>query len=42
LEGDDRDGLWGDPDAQAAIEPKIRALGFETHIPKWQERVTLD
>ena len=34
--------VHGDPDAQAAIEPKIRALGFETHIPKWHERVTLD
>ena len=34
--------VHGDPDAQAAIEPKIRALGFDTHIPKWHERVTLD
>jgi metallo-beta-lactamase family protein len=34
--------VHGDPDAQAAIEPKIRALGFDTHIPKWHERVPLD
>jgi metallo-beta-lactamase family protein len=34
--------VHGDPDAQAAIEPKIRALGFDTHIPKWHERVTLE
>ena len=34
--------VHGDPDAQAAIEPKIKALGFDTHIPKWHERVTLD
>ena len=34
--------VHGDPDAQSAIEPKIRALGFETHIPRWRERVTLD
>jgi metallo-beta-lactamase family protein len=34
--------VHGDPDAQAAIEPKIKALGFDAHIPKWHERVTLD
>ena len=34
--------VHGDPDAQAAIAPKINALGFETHIPKWHERVSLD
>jgi len=34
--------VHGDPDAQSAIEPKIRALGFDTHIPKWHERVTLE
>jgi metallo-beta-lactamase family protein len=34
--------VHGDPDAQAAIAPKILALGFDTHIPKWHERVTLD
>jgi metallo-beta-lactamase family protein len=34
--------VHGDPDAQAAIAPKIRALGFDVHAPKWHERVTLD
>jgi metallo-beta-lactamase family protein len=34
--------VHGDPDAQTAIEPKIRALGYPTHIPKWRERVSLD
>ena len=34
--------VHGDPDAQAALEPKVRALGFETVIPHWHERVTLD
>jgi metallo-beta-lactamase family protein len=34
--------VHGDPDAQAALEPRIRALGFETHTPRWHERVTLD
>jgi metallo-beta-lactamase family protein len=34
--------VHGDPDAQAAIEPKIRELGYQTHIPKWRERVSLD
>ncbi len=31
-----------DPEAQQALEPKVRQLGFETHIPVWHERVTLD
>ncbi len=34
--------VHGDPAAQRAIEPKIRALGYDTHIPKWHERVALD
>jgi metallo-beta-lactamase family protein len=34
--------VHGDPDAQAAIAPKINALGLDTHIPKWHERVSLD
>jgi metallo-beta-lactamase family protein len=34
--------VHGDPEAQMALEPKIRALGFETHTPRWHERVTLD
>ena len=34
--------VHGEPDAQAAIEPKIQALGFETTIPRWRETITLD
>ena len=34
--------VHGDPDAQLAIEPKVRDLGFATHIPHWHERVQLD
>ena len=32
----------GDPEAQIAMEPKVRDLGFATQIPHWHERVTLD
>jgi Cft2 family RNA processing exonuclease len=34
--------VHGDPEAQIAIEPKVRALGFATHIPHWHEHLTLD
>jgi metallo-beta-lactamase family protein len=34
--------VHGDPDAQIAIEPKIKALGLPTYIPRWHEAVTLD
>jgi len=34
--------VHGDPDAQAALEPKVRELGLDTLIPHWHERVTLD
>lgn len=34
--------VHGEPDAQAAIEPKIQALGLTTTIPHWRERITLD
>ena len=34
--------VHGDPDAQLAIAPKVEALGFNVHIPKWRESVTLD
>jgi metallo-beta-lactamase family protein len=34
--------IHGDPDAQAALEPKVRALGFDVHVPQWHERVILD
>ncbi len=33
--------VHGDPDAQAALQPKIRALGLNTHIPLWHEIVEL-
>jgi metallo-beta-lactamase family protein len=33
--------VHGDPEAQIAIEPKVRALGFTTKIPKWREVVEL-
>jgi metallo-beta-lactamase family protein len=33
--------VHGDPPAEAALEPKIRAMGFNTHVPTWRERVTL-
>jgi Cft2 family RNA processing exonuclease len=34
--------VHGDPEAQIALEPKVRDLGFATHVPHWHERVTLD
>jgi metallo-beta-lactamase family protein len=34
--------VHGDPEAQRAIEPKIQALGLETLVPAWHQRVTLD
>ncbi|HET7027945.1 MAG TPA: MBL fold metallo-hydrolase [Candidatus Limnocylindrales bacterium] len=34
--------VHGDPDAQAAIEPKIRALGLETVVPQWRQMITLE
>jgi metallo-beta-lactamase family protein len=34
--------VHGDPAAQAALAPKVRALGFEVEIPKWHDVVTLD
>jgi metallo-beta-lactamase family protein len=33
--------VHGDPEAQIALEPKVRALGFETYVPHWHERVEL-
>ena len=33
--------VHGDPEAQIALEPKVRALGFEVHVPRWHERVEL-
>jgi metallo-beta-lactamase family protein len=34
--------VHGDPEAQVLLEPKVRDLGFATHVPHWHERVTLD
>jgi len=34
--------VHGDPEAQVALEPKVRALGLATHVPHWHERVELD
>jgi metallo-beta-lactamase family protein len=34
--------VHGDPEAQAALEPKVQALGFETHVPRWHEAVELE
>ncbi len=34
--------VHGDPDAQVLLEPRVRELGFATHVPHWHERVELD
>ena len=34
--------VHGDPAAQAALAPKVTALGFDVEIPKWHDEVTLD
>ncbi len=34
--------VHGDPEAEAALEQRVRALGFATHVPTWRETVTLD
>lgn len=34
--------VHGDPEAQAALAPKVRRLGFEVHVPVWHEQVLLD
>jgi metallo-beta-lactamase family protein len=33
--------VHGDPAAQIAFEPKVKALGFATTVPKWRETVEL-
>lgn len=33
--------VHGDPPAQAALEPKVRALGFEVVVPAWRDAVEL-
>ena len=34
--------VHGDPDAQAALLPRVRALGFEAEIPVWHQEVELE
>jgi metallo-beta-lactamase family protein len=34
--------VHGDPEATAALEPKVRALGLEPYRPAWREEVDLD
>jgi metallo-beta-lactamase family protein len=34
--------VHGDPEAQQALGPKVRALGLDVHVPIWHESVTLD
>jgi metallo-beta-lactamase family protein len=34
--------VHGDPEAQAALEPKVQAMGLDTLVPQWHQRVTLD
>ena len=33
--------VHGDPAAQAAFEPKVRALGFATAVPSWRDTVEM-
>jgi metallo-beta-lactamase family protein len=33
--------VHGDPDAQAALLPKVEALGFEVTVPHWHQKVEL-
>jgi metallo-beta-lactamase family protein len=33
--------VHGDPPAEAAIVPKLQALGLDVHVPKWREAVEL-
>jgi len=34
--------VHGDPEAQIAIRRKVAALGFEVHVPRWRDHVSLD
>jgi metallo-beta-lactamase family protein len=34
--------VHGDPDAQAALVPKVSALGLRAYVPVWREAVDLD
>jgi Cft2 family RNA processing exonuclease len=33
--------VHGDPEAQLAIAPKVEAIGYRVHIPRWREQVEL-
>ena len=34
--------VHGDPGPQAELAPKVAALGFDVHVPRWHETVTLE
>jgi metallo-beta-lactamase family protein len=34
--------VHGDPGPQAELAPKVAAMGFDVHVPRWHEAVTLD
>lgn len=34
--------VHGDPGPQAALAPKVEALGLDVYVPRWHETVTLD
>lgn len=34
--------VHGDPEAQIALEPRVRELGLEPYVPRWHERVALE
>ncbi len=34
--------VHGDPGPQAELEPKVAALGYVVHVPRWHETVTLE
>jgi metallo-beta-lactamase family protein len=34
--------VHGDPPAESALEPKVKALGFDTRVPAWNEVAPLD
>jgi metallo-beta-lactamase family protein len=34
--------VHGDPGPQAELAPKVAAMGFDVHVPRWHEVVTLD
>ena len=34
--------VHGDPGPQAELAPKVTAIGFDVHVPRWHETVTLE